>query len=126
MNKLKLTLLSIALLSAQGCSFTTTMGENDEWLVHSSTQLFAPSVTVVEKVSDGYIQTIGGQSMFSQVSGPAASAVGMYFIGQGLGDSGISTTNSTSTTNNLQSNSLSGSTSSSRSNSLSGSSINLK
>lgn len=76
------------------------MGTNDEWTVTSSTQLFAPSATIVERANDHYTQVIGGQSIISQIQGAAAATVGGYFIGQGLSNRQGTVINDSSTNAN--------------------------
>lgn len=83
-------LILIPALLATGCTYNHTLGGGFE--ARTATELFAPSVTVIHRpASDGlpeYVQVIGGQSVFGQLSGPASAAVGGWLIGEGLKQSG--------------------------------------
>lgn len=99
-------ILGISTLSA--CSYNGTMGMHDEFEVSTRDNLWSPSVTLV-KGPDGKTNIVGGQSIASQLSSTASSAVLGYFLQEGLEDSGDQTTlnngNSNSNSNlNLNSN----------------------
>jgi hypothetical protein len=121
-------LFFVFLLAA--CSWHSTIGENNRYHIDSSTQLFAPSVTLVTDTKTNYMVPIGGQSLIGQLSGPASAAIGGYFIGEGLKKSGTTVSNNNggnntnnSATSNSNSSSFAGAVSSSRS-SVNNSNIN--
>jgi hypothetical protein len=83
-------LILIPVLLSSACAYNHDIGGG--FTAYTTTELFAPSVTVIRREADdidpSYTQVIGGQSVFGQLSGPASAAVGGYLIGDGLRRSG--------------------------------------
>lgn len=94
----------LPILTLSACSYNGTMGVHDEFEVSTRDNLWSPSVTLV-KGPDGKTNIVGGQSIASQLSSTASSAVLGYFLSSGLEDSGDQTTlnNGNSNANSLKS-----------------------
>lgn len=107
----------VALLSLllTACSWNHAAGLDDRFQVITTTELFAPSATIIHDTKTDVVTPIGGQSVFGQLSGPASAAIGGYLIGEGLSESGDTVNNTTSNRNQSITESQSGAASYSRS-----------
>ena len=71
---MKITILLLTLIIS-GCSLHSNIGENDRFSVDSIVEIGAPSVTIISDKLSSSTYIVGGQSLLSQVSGPASAAL---------------------------------------------------